>query len=368
MSHHSKTLFDILSVHLLLTALVAFGVLTGCKKDSDNSTGPELTCDIMHSSVKGVAYSPLGFPETYENTGAFYTEIEEIGNFSVFMNSLWRDDINSSGEIPQTHLSLINAADNHCFLPVASFGWRSGHTTFLDHPDNGVNNWTNETTKESFLRMLENFASTYKPPYLFIGNEVNFYFENFPSDYQNWIEFYETAYRQIKDANSSTKVGTIFNYEHLAGLGKNVGWNAPQWGAIDQFDSDYLDVIGLTVYPFLSENMPQTIPDTYLKPLTERAVVSGKPLFITETGWPGNSSLNDSRSWSMGEDHQITYVEKLGSILSSQRVAGVQWLFMNEMRNTCNSCDEWINFGSISLKDGTGKKRPVYEQFINISF
>ncbi|MDR9418587.1 hypothetical protein [Gracilimonas sp.] len=322
----------------------------------------------MPSTVKGVAYSPLGFPETYENTDDFYSEIDQIGDFSVFMNTLWRDSEERSEEIPEAHLSLMKATNSNCFTPVSGFGWIEGDFVSLRHPDLGVNNWTNEVSREAFINMLVEYVTTYEPPYVFIGNEVNFYYDNFPDDYTNWVEFYGEAYSEIKSTGTETKVGTIFNFEHVAGIGKNVGWNEPQWGAIDQFDPNTLDVIGLTMYPYLSEDTPQAISNSYLSPLLQRDAADNTPIFITETGWPGDASLDETRSWRMGEEFQTSYIQKLGDVVNGVNVIGLNWLFMNEMRNTCSSCNKWINFGSVSLKDSLGNKRPAYDTFLDLSF
>lgn len=70
----------------------------------------------------------------------------------------------------------------------------------------------------------------------------------------------------------------------------------------------------------------------------------------------------------MGEEFQTEYIQKLEAVVNNVDIKGLNWLFLNEMRNTCNSCEEWINFGSVSLKGSSGNKRPAYDAFLNLSF
>ena len=177
------------------------------------------THDILH----GVALSPLGFPVSYDNITDFFGEIQsEHSGASLLWNGAWRDDTSDgtdSGDIPAGATLLASNAATYCFEPIAVFGWRTGTTPFLNTPTNSENSWANTEARTTYARAVAAYASTYKPRYIFLGNENDVYYESNPTDYANWIEAYNTAYAAIKEVSPDTSVGPVFNFEHLSGTG-----------------------------------------------------------------------------------------------------------------------------------------------------
>ena len=171
----------------------------------------------------GYGLSPNGHPNDYSQFGNF---LEEVANTCTnggvaFANGEWRDSYATSGKIPNLHktVSLLQPSP-FGYTDMINFAWRSGNLPHLDVPGDDTNNWTNETMKTLFLNMLINAADSLSPTYMFIGNETSFYWQLDSIDYLNWVDFYHEAYDSIKVHSPSTKVGTVFNYEHLSGQGE----------------------------------------------------------------------------------------------------------------------------------------------------
>lgn len=64
--------------------------------------------------------------------------------------------------------------------------------------------------RELYVRVVSRFAATYRPPFLFLGNESDAYFAADPADYARWIDAYEEAYAAVKAASPETLVGRLF--------------------------------------------------------------------------------------------------------------------------------------------------------------
>ena len=348
-----------------LSALAVLAALGLCGSDCDPQDD---TGEAPLGLVKGYGVSPLGFPLDYSLTGDFYTEVASLEGGGVMWNGGWRDDLaggSDAGTMPGMASSLPQLADTYGFAPILVFGWRSGETIYLGVPDNPVSDWTNTEARALFLSMLTEHASTYEPPFVFIGNENSAYFEQDPDDYANWISFYEEAYDAIKAESPSTLVGTVFNFEHLSGQGALAGWTTPHWGALEAHDLSRIDVLALTVYPFLHHETVAEVPEDYLEPVFSR--IGSTPIAVTETGWPAEDLGDLEVPWEQSSEAQVSYVPVLATLLAGRDVKLVNWLFLNPMVDPGDASNDWQIFGSVSIRDLAGAKRPVYDDWVAFS-
>jgi hypothetical protein len=181
----------------------------------------------------------MGFPVDYSQLPDFFAEVARIPAGGVMWNGAWRDDViggTNAGIIPAAARVNLESSFTYGFTPTVVFGWRSGTTVLLAVPGNATNDWTNARAKELFRDMVGDIARTYQPPFVFLGNENDFYYEQNPADYANWIAWYDAAYDVIKAASPSTLVGPVFNYEHMAGSGALNGWTTTYWSALEMHD------------------------------------------------------------------------------------------------------------------------------------
>lgn len=295
--------------------------------------------------VKGVALSPRGFPLDYSQLPAFYAEVAAMPRGGVMWNGLWTD-----GVAPK---AVLQSAAAYRFTPIVVFGWRSGTVTVPA-------SWSDSEARARFANMLRDFATTYHPPFVFLGNENDFHYAQNPTDYANWITFYNEAYDTIKAASPSTVVGPVFNYEHLAGSGALNGWTTPHWPALEMHDLTRVDAVGITLYPWLHHATAASVPANYLDPLLAR--IGSKPIAITETGWPAENRLN--AQWEASETAQVTYLGRLSTMLRGKPVRMVNHLFLHAMQDPGGSPFDWKLAGSISLRDASGNPRPAYDAWL----
>ncbi len=305
----------------------------------------------------GYGISPEGFPYDFSQIGVFQQEVAGMCGGSggvVYMNGNWYDDTSSCGIIPGGHrYTSLSQPNPYGYTDMLTYAFAHYPQLFLSVPGDPTNNWSNATMRALFLQTLIRTADSLQPAYLFIGNEVDFYIAQDSSDYVNFVSFYHTAYDSVKAHSPSTKVGTVFNFEHLSGSGTLNAWTSPHWSAMDMIDTAKLDILGLSVYPFFSYSTASAVPLTYLDSAFDR--LGNKPLAITETGWPGDSLIG---SWYANPQQQVDYVGRLFSMINGRNVEVVNWLFLNYLQDTTNDMDKLI-FKSIAMRDSLGNDRPA---------
>jgi hypothetical protein len=132
---------------------------------------------------------------------------------------------------------------------------------------------------------VEGFALLHKPTYLYLGYEVNTWSLANPGDYADWLTELEAVTAAVKAASPTTFVFTVFQYEHMAGLGANQGWSdMPQWNLVDDLETGaFLDGIGFTSYPHFEYDDPANVPATHYDEIANHW--TGQILF-PELGWP----------------------------------------------------------------------------------
>lgn len=303
----------------------------------------------------GYGISPAGFPVTYSQLGAFFTEVANTcGGGIVLGNGSWRDSLNGSGNIPGlAKLLCANQPSPFGYTDMLVLGWATYPTLYLDAPGYPTNNWSNANTKALFLKTIKSTADSLHPTYLFIGNEVNFYWQQDSVDFVNWSTFYSQAYDTIKKYSPITKVGTVFNYEGVSGQGVLAGMNKQYWNALKAMDTSKMDVVGFTIYPFLNSTTANTVPSTYLDALFNH--IGNKPVCITETGWPADSTQAGAL-WATTPTEQVNYVNKIFSLISGRNVESVNWLYLNYLMMN----DPSVNiFKSVCMRDSLGNDRPA---------
>lgn len=316
--------------------------------------------------IRGVSLSPQGFPASYAGTAAFLDEVAVWGRSAVLWNGAWRDDAtggSDAGQPPGGARLVAQEGGNRGVLPIPVFGWRSGALNHLAMPADPTNDWTNTAAREAFRAMLVDYATTYQPAYVFLGNENDFYFETNPADYAHWITAYNEFYDAIKAVSPETRVGPVFSFEHLSGRGVLAGQTTPLWGALEAHDLSRVDVIGLTLYPFLAYADPAAVPADYLAPLLSR--IGDRPVVITETGWPAEDPTGLHPPWQVSPAAQLAYIPRLATLIAGHSFPVVNWLFLYAMADPGPDATAYGTFGSVSLRDAAGNQRPAYDAWVS---
>lgn len=343
---------------ILVVALLAV-VIAGCDSSDPDPDGGPNDPPRTDNLIRGFGFSPEGFPLDYSRTEAFFDEVQSLGRGSVLSNSSWRDDREAgsdAGDVPEVAELVGTLSGSKGFEPVAVFGFRSGEDVFIRVPGNDVNDWTNVDAIAAFADMAAAYAGAYEPKFLFLGNETDFYARQDPEGYEHWTAAYRTIRAAVKQASPNTLVGTVFQVEHMLGRGIFSGWNTPQTQAWTLHDESTIDVVGLTIYPYLGLADPADIPSSYLDEIVD--LIGDRPIVITETGWPADDA-GSVVPWMPGEDEQVTFVQRLDAMIAGKNVDAAHWLFLYPATSGLPQ-NELATFGSVSVRDENGEERPVY--------
>jgi len=125
-----------------------------------------------------------------------------------------------------------------------------------------------------------------KPRYISIGNEVNFWYDDFgespesPNGFHHYVTLYEELYDAIKELSPETKVFCVFERERVR------DHEEADLSVLELFDPDKLDVLAFTSYPFALAGVsrPEHLPDDYYSRVFD--YISERPLSFTELAWP----------------------------------------------------------------------------------
>ncbi|MDH3591085.1 MAG: hypothetical protein OER88_04365, partial [Planctomycetota bacterium] len=202
------------------------------------SSDPTFTPVRVTGVAYGVTFSPRGFTTTMttDDVAAFLRDKEAGPAIAFHMN--WRDSIARAGEIPDTAIFANNESQTYGFLPIVGFGFNgSAGPALTSESDRTDNSWTNNETRTEFLAMVREYARRYRPQYLFLGNEINsYYLTATQPQWEAWVTMFREAYLAVKAESPATVVFTVFQYEHLKGLGVKNGWaDDDQWELLDDF-------------------------------------------------------------------------------------------------------------------------------------
>ena len=202
-----------------------------------------------------------------------------------------------------------------------------------------------------FEQVAVSVAEAYAPDILLLGIEVNRYWEKSPEGFEDFLAVYAATYDAVKEVSPTTKVAPNFLWEYMKGAGARSGrTHTPHLDLIDRFGTR-LDLITVTVYPWLDVDHPSEIPGDYLTPLVERA---GRPLMITETGWPSQDFPHEAVTAT--EQAQIEYLLRLLELTKDVETEALIWVFPHDP----DTGEAGGIFDHVSLRTNSGSAKAAY--------
>jgi hypothetical protein len=188
----------------------------------------------------------------------------------------------------------------------------------------------------------------YQLDYFAFGVEVNRLIpEISQAAFLDFVAAYREVYGLVKELSPQTKVFTIFQLEYLKGAATLSGREFdPQWEILELFEGK-LDLVGLTVYPFLEFTTVDDIPQDYYAEIPRRIDL---PLAITEMAWP-------SEDVSIVEGSQQAQVEFLFGILEGTRDWDLEFMLYSFLYEP-----QGVDlFESAALRESSGQAKQIYD-------
>ena len=326
-----------LCVLLLGLGLIGWRVYQRIKGAPAQTAKPAVS--VQPVAAKGVSLSPKGFGAA--DFSDFFTVAPQAGGLISWTGG-WTQ-LSNKQSAPYV-LAGLAAAKN--FQPVIIVGTHSGTDEQPVAP-------LTDQNKQQFVSLLSDFAATYKPAYLGIGNEVNRIYDKHPGDYATFVSWFQAATDAVKQKSPHTKV----QYEQLNGLygGLFGGVNDPNkshWQLLSDFAS--ADLLAFTTYPYLVYSSPSDIPADYYARLPSH---TAKPVAFTEIGWP---STAETPSRPSSEQTQADFVTTFAKLAAPLPPAFVLWPFLYDQHLA-------QPFASLNLLGESGPKQ-AYEVWRATSF
>ena len=175
---------------------------------------------------------------------------------------------------------------------------------------------TEPAVQRAYREYVVAFDSIVRPDYLVIAVETNLIrAASKPSVYGALVAMSNAAAAQLRAAGSTTKLMVSVQVDvawgRLTGSGSFVGI------ARDRADFPFVDVLGLSSYPYLAGfTSPEDIPLDYYSRLTTDAPL---PMIVTEGGWTSGSVAGVSSS----PDLQARYIRRQMQLADAAKLLGV---------------------------------------------
>jgi len=218
---------------------------------------------------------------------------------------------------------------------------------------------------KAYLNYCRRAVEYFKPDYLAIGIEVNELVHNSPGKWPGFVRLYKYVYRELK--RDSAYGGPIFATFTLHNMLQE-SWSdiETQRRKVREFLSE-VDLVGISFYPFMKTLGNPERPVEAFDWI--RKFVGGRPIAITETGFPAEPTrLEDFNVTLPGSPQgQARYIETLLSTACRQRYHFVIAFLYRDYdalweKIKAGMSGDWASaWRDCGLVDGTGTKRRAHE-------
>ncbi len=154
----------------------------------------------------------------------------------------------------------------------------------------------------AILDIVRKVLDTFDLDYLAFGIEANRLIpEVSKGAWTDYLAAYKEVYELVKSNSPETKVFPILQLEYLKGAAYLSGLEfEPQWEVLEDFQGK-MDLVGLTIYPFLEYPSVASIPNDYYDEVPEKINL---PIAITEMAWLSEDVLVIEGS----EEEQVAFL------------------------------------------------------------
>ncbi|MBD3232115.1 MAG: hypothetical protein GF315_00155 [candidate division Zixibacteria bacterium] len=334
MSDSYNQFIQCILITLIVISLVF--LINGCdsnpkEPDIPPEVLPELPISERDFQVGIAGIIPRNYPNSTEEDYLLFTEEAKLVAEYVGPYAPWDDPGVTEGiEFVQYHVADVK--------PLIALGFN------MDSVEVGYFERVRDSYREAVLEVV----SDYQPEYIAVGVEVNrLIVEKSRDIFDEYVETYLHIYDAIREIDTQTKIFATFQLEYMKGAAYLTGMEfEPHWDALESFD-EKLDLVGLTVYPFLEYSTVSEIPDGYYQEINQYI---DKPVIIAEMGWLSQDVLTVEGS----EQEQVDFVVDFLEASEDLNMELMMYSFLYEPIGV-----EPL-FSSIALKTNDGEEKEVY--------
>ena len=330
---------------ILLLLMLSTLIIAGCSPETipipptSPSPRPEipdlvLPIDSRDFLVGTAGLIPPHFPESSEGDYLeFLAEVPYTGELLGVYTDWAGSDVIDTIQFAVTYAEGLE--------PVVALGFdfEIVDDTYFSRNLPGIRNTVRE--------VLDNFDLEY----LVFGIEVNRLVpEVSQAAFLDYVAAYREIYDLVKILSPETKVFPILQLEFLKGAALLSGLEfEPQWEVLELFEGK-MDLVGLTIYPFLEYRSVSEIPSDYYVEISQKI---GLPIAITEMAWL-------SEDVSIVEGSEEAQVEFLMDILEKTRSWDLEMMLYSFLFEP-HGVDL---FESAALNTYEGEAKEVYQYWL----
>jgi len=324
-----------------------------------------------------MGFTPWPYAATLDAVNDIYTFIDDSGdliahhmdsgvpwNEAVTANNFDNYGQNVKDEINDRVSRTSTMTDKTVYLAVSPFSTsRDDIALYWNTSANQarVSPWDSLTIGNDFVisayaNYVDELIKKFNPTYVNYAIEINEYYHNRSSisDRADLDYFVVNVYSYLKNLHPNIKFMTSFV---LTSPGSA---KMQESAELFQRIKDYNDLIGISIYPYAffshaDAGDPSKLPTTWLSQITE--IAPGKPYFIAETGFIGESLSIPSLNLDLvaDEDKQDLYLTMLFNEANRLNMEGVVWFTaydFDELWTSVLQDDLSLIWRDTGLKDG----------------
>ncbi|MGH9549538.1 MAG: glycosyl hydrolase 53 family protein, partial [Terriglobales bacterium] len=226
------------------------------------------------------------------------------------------------------------------------------------------------STQKQYLDLVGKVAEQ-KPEYFILLVEANLYKDKNPTDYEAFKRLLPDAIKIVREKSPATKVGVSITFgDHNGRNGIDNEDTAYFRACVNDFDP-MVDMVSVSTYPFYLMN-PANLQRNFVHVL---AMISPKPLFISETSWVSESfdiqmPNNEKYTFLSSEEKQAEYYRRVLSaakeaVSRGDNVLCVNFVSLTDPKPASIAAFKKINpqfawFTSLAMCDNSGKPKESY--------
>jgi hypothetical protein len=292
-------------------AIILIGAIAAYALSRSSIPGPSI--ETSSGPLKGFSFSPKS--TAAPDLSGFYTKLKSTGNAVTWAGDWAQLSGTSGGPYGVTDTARSNGLTA---IAIPTTHTRASGKSSAVRP-------LTPSQIETYKQGIVSYAAKYKPSYLGMGIEINWIYEELPTDFQSLASLFSQSYDAIKAVSPETKIFTVLQLERTKGLkgGLYGGVNDPtkaEWAILDSFPK--ADVIAFTTYPGIIYKSPADIPADFYSEISKH---TAKPVIFTEMGWSSSSTV---KGYEGSEDKQDQFIKLFFDQTKSLNPQVVIWSFL----------------------------------------
>jgi len=159
--------------------------------------------------------------------------------------------------------------------------------------------------KKAYVNFLFYLVDKIHPGFLNIGIEANLLIEKAPEKWTAYMDLHQYAYQKLKARYPHLPIFVSIEVLHLNGLADKAN-KKRQYKLVKNLMA-YSDYFGMSLYPYMSWDVPRPMPDDFL----DFATKFGRPVVVAESGYSSKNVFVSLVPLFGSKENQARFISRL---------------------------------------------------------